>query len=147
MRRLILASISLILFLSSCTKELEQHNRRLQTQVDTLEVEIQTLKEENNQLRLALGSRPEVGFEVQIGAFENFNVKAYESELFRLREVNEGGVSKYVLGTFIRFEDAEAFLKDVRKMGVSDAFIVGIVGGERATVAEALEAAQMAYGY
>ena len=136
-----------LLFTSACTKELEQDNRRLQLRIDTLETTIQKLTADNNQLRLSLGERPEVGFEVQIGAFESFNVQAYESELLRLREVSEEGVSKYVLGTFIRFEDANAFLRDVKKMGIADAFIAGIVGGRRATVAEAKEAAKIAYGY
>lgn len=139
--------VGALLMLSSCTKELERDNRRLQVRIDTLEQTIQSLTAENNQLRLSLGERPEVGFEVQIGAFESFNVQAYESELLRLREVSEDGVSKYVLGTFIRFEDASSFLRDVKKMGISDAFIAGIVGGQRATVAEAREAAKIAYGY
>lgn len=144
----VIFSIFCILVLSSsCTQELERDNRRLQVRVDTLESTIQALTAENNQLRLSLGERPEIGFEVQIGAFESFNVQAYESELLRLREVSEDGVSKYVLGTFIRFEDASAFLSDVKKMGISDAFIAGIVGGRRASVAEAREAAEIAYGY
>ncbi len=134
--------------LMRCTDEdLVTDNRRLQVQTDTLKREIQALRQENNQLRLALGERPMVGFEVQIGAFEHFHIDAYESELMRLREVRENGVSKYVLGTFIRYDDAQAFLRDVHKMGISDAFIAGIVDGQRATVDEAREAAKIAYGY
>lgn len=147
MKHFLLIILPVLLLSSSCTKELEVDNRRLQVRVDTLQSTIQLLVEENNQLKLALGERPEVGFEVQIGAFESFNVQAYESELIRLREIQEDGVSKYVLGTFIRFEDAEAFLRDVKKMGITDAFIAGIVGGRRATVKEAREAAKIAYGY
>lgn len=147
MKYILLIVLPLLLLSSSCTKELEADNKRLQVRVDTLESKIQLLIEENNQLKLALGERPEVGFEVQIGAFQNFNVQAYESELIRLREVNENGISKYVLGTFIRFEDAQAFLRDVKKMGLNDAFIAGVVGGRRATVKEAQEAAKIAYGY
>lgn len=146
-RSWLLVLIPLALLSSNCTKELEADNRRLQAEVDTLKVQVQELREANNLLRVNLGQRPEVGFEVQIGAFEHFNVAAYESEMMRLREVNEHGVTKYVLGTFIRFEDAESFLRDVRKMGIHDAFIAGIVGGQRATVDEARQAANLAYGY
>ena len=94
MRKLMLITGVGFLLLNSCKDTIKLDNRTLEEEVDTLKVEIQTLKEENNRLRVALGDRPQIGFEVQIGAFEFFNVAAYEAELLRLREINEDGVSK-----------------------------------------------------
>ena len=135
------------LFIFSCQQQLERDNQRLLAEVDSLKAQVQQLKVENNQLRVELGGRPQIGFEVQIGAFEFFDVKAHQESMVKLREVKEDGMSKYVLGTFIRFEEAEHFLQDLHRMGLTDAFIAGIVGGERTTVERAREAAKLAYGY
>ncbi|MEO1448925.1 MAG: hypothetical protein AAFV07_05315 [Bacteroidota bacterium] len=129
-----------------CNGELKQQNAKLLTQVDTLNNKLVALREENASMRETLGSPLEVGFEVQVGAFEYFDLSAYTDELVRFQEVETNGMKKYVLGRFRHFEDAEAFLQDVQRMGVADAFIAGVVNGERATVAEAKEAAKDYYG-
>lgn len=133
--------------LFSCgKKELETRNAQLIAEVDSLHVEMRQLRQENARLLELSGDQIVVGFEVQIGAFEYFDLKAYTDELVRFREMNSQGMNKYVLGRFRTFSDAEAFLKDVQTIGVKDAFIAGIVNGERTTVAAAKAAVKEYYG-
>ena len=140
--------ILLSLLLVSCgKKELQQANTKLQKQIDHLIMEVQKLRLENARLREVSGEDLQIGFEVQVGAFEHFDISAYSDELVRFKEVNADGVYKYVLGQFSRYEDAETFLEDIKKMGMKDAFIAGIVNGERSTVSSAKVAAREYYGY
>lgn len=119
---------------------------QLQVKLDSLEQETQALRKENALLLETVGERLEVGFEVQIGAFQYFDLNAYDSELLRLQEIKEEGMNKYVLARFRRFDEAEAFLNDIRSLGLEDAFIAGIVDGQRSTVAAAKKAASSYYG-
>lgn len=135
-----------MLVLFSCDNKDQIRMANLQAQTDSLSQETQALRKENALLLETVGERLVVGFEVQIGAFEHFDINAYDSELLRLQEIKEEGMNKYVLGRFRKFEDANAFLKDMKKMGLEDAFIAGIVDGQRATVAAAKEAAKQFYG-
>ena len=63
----------------------------LQAQTDSLSQETQALRKENALLLETVGERLVVGFEVQIGAFEHFDINAYDSELLRLQEIKEEG--------------------------------------------------------
>lgn len=135
----------LLISLGACSNQ-EAAMGQLQTKLDSLEQETQVLRKENALLLETVGERLEVGFEVQIGAFQYFDLNAYDSELLRLQEIKEEGMNKYVLGRFRRFDEAEAFLADIRALGLEDAFIAGIVDGQRATVAAAKKAASSYYG-
>ena len=142
--------LSLLLFLgfifTACGEDFKQENEKLQKQVDHLSMEVQKLRLENARLRELSGDRLQIGFEVQIGAFEHFDLSAYSDELMRFSEQKDNGVNKYVLGQFSRFENAEDFLRDIKKMGIRDAFIAGIVDGQRSTVRSAKVAAKEYYG-
>ncbi|MEM6342332.1 MAG: hypothetical protein AAF927_00580 [Bacteroidota bacterium] len=135
-----------MLLLLSCDNKDQIRLANLQAKSDSLTKETQALRKENALLLETVGERLVVGFEVQIGAFERFDINAYDSELLRLQEIREEGMNKYVLGRFRKFEEAEAFLADTKKMGIEDAFIAGIVDGQRTTVAAAKEAAKQFYG-
>lgn len=115
--------------------------------VDTMEAEIAQLRQLNGHLVEQLGEELPVGFEVQIGAFEYYDIAAADAELVRMARIENDGFNKYVLGRFSYFDDAEAFLADVQKLGVQDAFIAGLVDGKRTTVEEAKKAAKDYYGY
>ncbi|MEM7655600.1 MAG: hypothetical protein AAF399_05680 [Bacteroidota bacterium] len=139
--------LTALVILSTCGgKELETQNAQLKAQLDTLQTEVANLRQENSRLLETTGDQLQVGFEVQIGAFENFNLDAYADELVRFREVESDGLKKYVLGRFRTFEDAEAFLADLKSFGMYDAFIAGIVDGRRTSVDEAKAAARDYYG-
>jgi hypothetical protein len=119
----------------------------LKKEKDTLKAELQQTRQLNARLLEQVGEELEVGFEVQIGAFEHYDILAADAELMRMARIEEDGLKKYVLGRFSYFEDAEAFLEDVRAMGLQDAFIAGVVDGKRATVEEAKKAARTYYGF
>lgn len=81
-----------------------------------------------------------VFFEVQIGAFRDFNLQAYQESLQNLRAYQENDLNKYVLGKFRDYTMAQAFLKDIQRMGISDAFIIAKIDGKRVDLKTALVA-------
>lgn len=83
-----------------------------------------------------------VFFEVQIGAFKDFDLSAYESQFSSLGIDNGDPWHKYVLGKFRNFEKAEAFRKDISSMGIKDAFVVAKIDGNRVTIKQARQAAK-----
>jgi hypothetical protein len=87
-----------------------------------------------------------VFFEVQIGAFENFDLDKYKDGLARLHIDYSGDLDQYTLGKFRELDMAKDFVQDIRQMGIQDAFIVAKIDGERVTVAEALEEAERLRG-
>jgi hypothetical protein len=120
------------------------------TQIDTLnhlKQEYDSLREVNN--ILVENATPSISagvfFEVQIGAFQNFDLQKYGEDLARLRGETEEGMNKYVLGRFRNFKRAQAFKTDVQRMGVSDAFIVATIDGRRVELAEAIKASRRIY--
>ncbi|HYG38593.1 MAG TPA: hypothetical protein VD908_08245 [Cytophagales bacterium] len=72
-----------------------------------------------------------VFFEVQIGAFEKFNLEKYKAQLAKLRSENVDKMDKYSLGKFRNYYTANAFKRDIEKMGIKGAFIVGKIDGQR----------------
>jgi hypothetical protein len=115
--------------------------------LDTMAAEIEQLRQLNGRLVEQLGEELPIGFEVQIGAFEYYDIAASDAELVRMSRIENAGFNKYILGRFSYFEDAEAFLADVHQLGVQDAFIAGLVDGKRTSVEEAKKAAKDYYGY
>lgn len=134
------------LFMTGCEESTYAENQRLKSEISALSKELQALREENSRFREITGDPLQIGFEVQIGAFKEFDLEAYSDELIRLREQKEFEYNKYILGQFSRYEDAVDFLEDVHNMGIKDAFIAGIVDGKRSSVAEAKIAAKKYYG-
>lgn len=72
-----------------------------------------------------------VFYEVQIGAFKNFDLAKYKKNLADLRGVEDEGYAKMTLGRFRELGMARTFLKDVREMGFKDAWIVAKKDGKR----------------
>ncbi|MEM6726592.1 MAG: hypothetical protein AAF598_21315, partial [Bacteroidota bacterium] len=132
MRNIIVLSLLTILF-AGCQKNVKtelatalQEKAELESRVQELESEKAILLEQSIG-PLNWG----IFFEVQIGAFEYFDLRGYLEEFIRLKEVDEEGMYKYVLGRFRSYEDAKAFRKDMQVIGVKDAFIVALVDGQR----------------
>jgi len=136
---------SLLLF--SCGDSAISENNKLREEISALSKEIQFIRAENARLRELNGEELQIGFEVQIAAFKEFNLHAYTDELVRFHEKKGFNYNKYVLGQFSHYEDAEAFLKDVHEMGIKDAFIAGIVDGKRSSIPAARVAAREYYGF
>jgi len=137
----------LLLFTGAgCGQEVYTENQHLKAELNALSKEIKFIRTENARLRELSGEKLQIGFEVQIAAFKDFDLAAYTDELVRFHEYQEFEYTKYVLGQFSRYEAAELFLKDIHYMGVKDAFIAGIVDGKRSSIEEAQLAADKYYG-
>lgn len=96
---------------------------------------------ESSNALLAENSEKQEGvfFEVQIGAFENFNLEKYKEQLAELRSESVDQLDKYCLGKFRKYTTAQAFKKDMEKMGIKGAFIVGKINGERVEISQAVK--------
>ncbi|MCI4668698.1 MAG: SPOR domain-containing protein [Bacteroidia bacterium] len=136
-----------LIFLSGCQYfDKKSEKVILRTQLDSTKVQFQRLRQEHNRLLAEAGQAIEVGFEVQIGAFRHFKLDDYSESLISMKIRKAGDMNRYVLGSFTTLEEAKAFLKDIKMMGVEDAFIAGVVDGKRVSVKEAEEAAKSFYG-
>lgn len=83
------------------------------------------------------GEEMGIFYEVQIGAFEHFDLGKYNEELDRLQIERTDGLKKYILARFRSRSRAERFLRDMHKLGIPDAFIIARVDGNRMTIEEA----------
>lgn len=90
-----------------------------------------------------------VDFKVQLGVYReivqpsvyrNWQNLAGNKNVEQLR--NNNGLYVYSIGNFNTFEDAVAMQKNLRKQGISDAFVVPYKGGIRITMEEANELLQ-----
>ncbi len=119
--------------LSAEKKQTELYNDYLLSRIDSI----------NRSNDLLLENSPYytgVFYEVQIGAFQYFDLNEYQEALQNLRGYKQDSLNKYVLGKFRDLNQAKLFLMDVRKMGVLDAFLVAKINGTRVEIKRALEA-------
>lgn len=121
---------------------LEQDYQALQTKNEHLKSELDSLARVNNMLIEVSPYYTGVFFEVQIGAFENFDLEKYKEGLTKLNIDYNEDVEQYTLGKFRDLNTALAFQKDIQKMGIKDAFIVAKIDGKRVTIKEALAEAE-----
>ncbi|MEQ9440414.1 MAG: hypothetical protein RIG62_15270 [Cyclobacteriaceae bacterium] len=113
----------------------QEENRYLQKQMDSLH--------RVNDLLLELSPYyTGVFYEVQIGAFEHFDLADYQEDMVKMNIDYNGPLDQYTLGKFRNLEKAVAFQKDIQQMGIKDAFVIAKVDGERVTVKEALQEAK-----
>lgn len=125
--------------------QVAQDNRQLKIQLSELnglKPTIDSLVAINNTLSEQSDTQEGVFFEVQIGAFEHFNMNQYMQELARLKKEQVDTMDKYTLGKFRNFKTAQAFNNDIKKMGIADAFIVGKINGQRVELQEAVVASK-----
>lgn len=76
-------------------------------------------------------------FKVQIGAFKNFDATKYAQKGDNFAGEQGGGMNKYTLGRFRDLETAEAFRKDLERMGLRGAWSVPYKDGVRIEMKEA----------
>lgn len=81
-------------------------------------------------------------FEVHLNFSGDFNLDVYRSELARLESKEFDNREKLILARFRSFRKALLFENDLRKMGITDIFLLGRVDGEIMTFKEALAIAQ-----
>lgn len=125
--------LALLILFSGCQKKVKTELAAALKEKTELEERVRALENEKAiLLEQSIGPvNWGIFFEVQIGAFEYFDLRNYLEDFVRLKEVDEEGMYKYVLGRFRSYEDAKAFRKDMQTIGVKDAFIVALVDGQR----------------
>jgi len=128
-------------------KKLIQENKAYKTANDTLQKKIIRLRMDNDILAENSDSLRGIFFEVQIGNFYDFNLDAYQNELDALRQEKSGKGSKLCLGRFRSFRKAMLFENDIKKMGFTNAFLIGRIDGKIVDYQEALAAYQLIQGY
>ncbi len=112
----------------------ENQNISMKNEIERLRTAYETTKQQQEK-HIVSG----IVYKVQIGAFKNFDMTKY------IQEKGEGhfegesadNLNKYTIGQFRDLEVAEAFKKDLRKLGIKDAFIVAYSDGKRITLEEA----------
>ncbi len=125
--------------------QIAKDNQQLQLQlneINGLKPAMDSLIAANNLLSEQSDTQQGVFFEVQIGAFEHFNMEKYMQELAQLKKEQIDAMDKYTLGKFRSFKMAQQFNNDIKKMGIADAFIVGKIDGQRVDLQEAVNASK-----
>lgn len=123
-------------------------------QVKQLEEKVRKLQQDLTEAQSASAAQPQnvpmassedgqydqgLVFRVQIGAWKNQDLAAYDtSENFR-DENGPENMQMYTLGNFRDYWEADKFKKYLRKMGVRDAWIVPYENGERRPIKDVLE--------
>ncbi|MCX7981049.1 MAG: hypothetical protein N3A68_08420 [Bacteroidia bacterium] len=121
--------------------QLEDQLRARQYSLDSLQSEVLRLKAayeaEKKQARLDV--MPGLVFKVQIGAFRLFDMRKYAQDNPFFEAEALGDINRYTVGRFRSLELAEAFQKDIKRLGIRDAWIVPFKDGVRITMKEAKE--------
>ena len=141
---LLLVAIGYIVYIEYFTPffgrwpRLQEQYQTVQQQNEQLRDELDSLNRVNNLLLELSPYYTGVFFEVQIGAFEYFDLDTYKEDLVKMNIDKTEQVDQYTLGKFRDLAMAQTFQKDVQKMGIRDAFVVAKIDGERVTIKEAL---------
>lgn len=110
--------------------------KKLKSKVDTLQKANDILVEQQPEIEEG------VFFEVQLGAFQDFNMDDYQAELSALRQEGDA-TRKFTFGRFRDYTKADKLKNDLQRMGVSGAFVVGRINGERVEdIQEAIKASK-----
>lgn len=127
--------------LQSTLSEKNARIAQLQDKVNSLETQVEDfttkdISEDENSTRSAKG----VVFKVQIGAYANNDLSSYTANSEDMStEAGADGTQKYTLGNFADYWEADKFKKELRKMGVKDAWIVPYKDGQRVPMKDVLE--------
>jgi len=115
-------------------KELQTCNKNAKEQSDSLELLEQQLATLMEKYKDAT-SGPELPdgtvYQVQIGYYKNLNLKAFNKRLKYVKAEQQNGGKRYVIGYFTDLQSAKSFNSDLRKLGVSDAFVTQYIDGKR----------------
>ena len=94
-----------------------------------LKMASQSIEDAKEEVEMSkLGIKKGYEFKVQIGAFKKLKLDDPNAgEGFSL--MKENGMSKYFVGSFNNFKEADDFRKEVRLLGIKDAFVVAFKDG------------------
>lgn len=82
-------------------------------------------------------------FEVQIGAFQFFDLRKYRPGFIGgMKEEYDQDLDKYTIAKFRNYTEADAFKRDMVRLGIDDAWIVGKIDGKRTDINTVMKAAK-----
>jgi len=84
-------------------------------------------------VQTAITNKAEKGtvYKVQIGLYKEFNINKYFEQPRYIGYEEVDGLNRYIISYFGDEEIAKGFVKDVRKMGIKDAFVSKYIDGQR----------------
>jgi len=125
----------------SKVNELTDEIARLNGQLKSAEMEREKLAE---QLKLEKLRYVELGktipttelpegtvYQVQMGFYQYLDLVSFNDKLKTVRAEEIDGKKRYVIGHFDNLLDAVQFSNDIKRIGVSDAFVTEYIDGER----------------
>ena len=126
------------------TKQAELENKIASLDVDLKKVkdEAALLRGENVEgadsevvakVQTAMTNKAEKGtvYKVQIGLYKQFNINKYFEQPRYIGYEEVDGMNRYIISYFPDEEIAKGFVKDVRRMGIKDAFVSKYIDGQR----------------
>jgi hypothetical protein len=70
-------------------------------------------------------------FKIQIGNYKVFNATKHFEKPRYISYETDGETNRYIIGSFSDRKAAFGFLEDIKKMGISDAFVAKYINGKR----------------
>jgi hypothetical protein len=70
-------------------------------------------------------------YQVQMGFYQYLDLVSFNDKLKTVRAEEIDGKKRYVIGHFDNLLDAVQFSNDIKRIGVSDAFVTEYIDGER----------------
>lgn len=120
--------------LTGCTSQISD----LETKVNNDEAQINTLQQ---QAEAATAKKAEEGsaqppaagtyYKVQLGLYKHFNINKYFDKPKTIGYEIVDGMNCYIIAYFEDQDVAKDFVKDIRKMGIHDAFVSKYIDGTR----------------
>jgi hypothetical protein len=104
--------------------------------IDALNILLSDAKSELEALQaeaLNCGKVPSKGtvYSVQVGNYKKLDLRESFSSNKGLRTENFTGGNAYMVGNFTTVEEALEFTKNIKKLGITDAFVTQYIDGER----------------
>ncbi len=118
----------------------------LRWQLVQLEAQVQNLRRQNERLQSEvatnnktsqMGIQDGLVYRVQIGAYVFYEMENKPETGGDFVSERADGFNKYVIGSFRTYEEAAAFRQELKKMGLSDPWVVPYIDGIRVTIDEA----------
>ncbi len=106
-------------------------------EVEKLQGENETLKNWNDSTFVASGKIDEkhetsgTVYKVQLGLYKSFNINKYFDTPRYIGYELVNGMNRYIISYFDNEKVATDFVKDIRKLGIKDAFVAKYVDGKR----------------
>lgn len=126
------------------TKQAEQENTiaSLESALKKAQQEIAIMRGDNVEdadsevvarVQTRINNAPQKGtvYKVQIGLYKDFNINKYFDQPRFIGYEEVDGMNRYIISYFPDEEVAKAFVADVRKMGIKDAFVSKYIDGVR----------------